>query len=329
MGRSNKSKRFENFAYISQYGDNLFKVTVMHSVLASGYENNKVSHYKRTDSSEIKEERLRNNISRAKSRVKELALCNDWTHFCTFTLNKDKQCRTDLKLFHSQFAQYIRDFRKKGIDIKYLMIPEYHADGKSVHIHALMMFPDGVLTPFVNHRNLPKYIRRSIAMGKNPQYWKFYSERFGYNVCEPIQSIEKTASYVCKYMTKDLASRTMGKGQHMFYASKGLNSAKRILCGDSLFSASEDDAFYHAEYCDVLWCDYETAVHYAKMINDGWEVTKNRDSVCDWKKVKQDDDWQCSFRKDGDNPFLDLGIQHTYQMVFQLLMDCENKDSIL
>lgn len=48
-------------------------------------------------------EKLKNNISRARSRVLEIAPCNEWEYFLTPTLDGNKQNRTGLA------GWYIRD----------------------------------------------------------------------------------------------------------------------------------------------------------------------------------------------------------------------------
>ena len=53
-------------------------------------------------------------LSRARKVVLELALCNTWEYFCTFTLSKDKHDRYDLQGWHKKFTQWLRDLRKKG-----------------------------------------------------------------------------------------------------------------------------------------------------------------------------------------------------------------------
>lgn len=67
-------------------------------------------HTRKGSISDVKSE---NNISRAKSRVFELALCNEWDIFLTFTLDPKKYDRDDLKKFQKDLGQFIRDYKQK------------------------------------------------------------------------------------------------------------------------------------------------------------------------------------------------------------------------
>ena len=81
------------------------------------------------------EERLRSSISRAKSRVNELALCNEFEYFCTFTQSDELRDRFDLKAFRKDFAMFVRnENRRREKKIKYLLVPERHKDG-AWHMH--------------------------------------------------------------------------------------------------------------------------------------------------------------------------------------------------
>ena len=60
--------------------------------------------------------------------IYELAACNPWDWFVTFTLDKNKYDRTNLPKFQKDLSQFIRDFRKKtGAQVKYMLIPEQHS----------------------------------------------------------------------------------------------------------------------------------------------------------------------------------------------------------
>lgn len=69
-------------------------------------------------------------ISRARSVVFQLAMCNSWEYFFTGTLNPEWHDRHNLDRFRSAFAQWIRDQRKKyRSNIRYVFVAERHKDG--------------------------------------------------------------------------------------------------------------------------------------------------------------------------------------------------------
>lgn len=161
--------------------------------------------------------RASDNICRARSRVRELAFCNPWEWFVTITLNPEKQDRTDLDKIKIRWNQALKDYSDKyGARPLYLMIPEHHKDGQAWHLHGLMsgLCPESMERNRNGFRDIP-----------------FFRRRFGWTSLSPIKDCEKCASYVTKYITKDLGNVESGK--HLFFSSKGLNGAT-LLCQEDL-----------------------------------------------------------------------------------------------
>ena len=186
-----------------------------------------------------KVERHESNISRAKARIKEYALCNRWRWFVTLTIDPKKYDRTALEVFYKDFAAFIHS-RKRKSDIRYLIIPEYHADKESYHFHALM---DGI----------PHEEIQAINGRLN---WVPYYERFGFSLLEPIQDATKCAFYMTKYITKDLGQAVPAGGQ-LFRVSKGLVRARVLTSYDELISGEEFAADMR-EYEALETQEYET-----------------------------------------------------------------------
>lgn len=80
---------------VRQYGDNTAKIIWHKSLRDSGWESERPSKKKGS----VNNGKLENNLCRAKSTVRELALCNDWDYWCTFTLAPDKHNRYDLESY--------------------------------------------------------------------------------------------------------------------------------------------------------------------------------------------------------------------------------------
>ena len=83
-------------------------------------------------------DKLACSLSRTRRVILEKALCNPWTWFCTFTVDKDKFDRDDLAVFQKAFTQFIRDERKRGFQIAYLLVPELHKDMQNWHMHGFL-----------------------------------------------------------------------------------------------------------------------------------------------------------------------------------------------
>ena len=177
-------------------------------------------------------ERFSNNVSRARSRIFELAACNDWEYFCTLTLSSEYD-RHDLNGWQKAFSQWLRDYRKKGYDVKYLLVPEQHKDG-SWHMHGFFS-GIGEAVPFTAEDIGGFGTSAAVAAFKAAELnkgeylnWRDYSRRWGYCTLAKVRNKQAVARYVTKYVTKDIALDNLISGAHLFYASRGLASAKPL-----------------------------------------------------------------------------------------------------
>lgn len=200
---------------MKKYNDNYYKLTYHKTPLkAPGYEEDMERIYNR----DVNEDKLSNNLIRAKMKVFEYAMCNEFKYFVTLTLDKEKYNRHDLNKYIKDLGQFIRNYRRDyNVDIQYLLIPEEHQDG-AWHMHGIIKgIPE-------EHLTLNKY---------NYKDWKAYSDRFGYMSIDNIRSQEAVSKYITKYITKSLE---VGKGvreknKKLYYATRGLKQAQKVKEG--------------------------------------------------------------------------------------------------
>lgn len=178
------------------------------------------------------DERFRNSISRSKARIFELAACNEFTYFCTFTQDQEKRDRFDLKEFRKDFAQLVRNLnrnRAEDCKIKYLLIPEQHQNG-AWHMHGLLKgLTADDLTPFDLSMRLPERIRKQLAKGVTVYDWHRYRRAFGFFTCTEVQNQTAVSKYITKYISKDLQKTVRESGEHLFFASQGLKGREVII----------------------------------------------------------------------------------------------------
>ena len=196
--------------------------------------------------------RFSNSVSRSRSRVFELAMCNEFTHFCTFTQDQKLRDRFDLAEFRKDLAQLVRNInRGRDEKIKYLLIPEQHKNG-AWHLHGLLMgLTDTDLREFTLKEKLPEKLRKRIAKGEKIYDWKRYRKAFGYFTCTEIGNQTACAKYITKYVSKDMQKNLLETGQHLFFASQGLKGRETVL----------KNCF---EQCPVTKWDYEN--DYVKIV---------------------------------------------------------------
>lgn len=202
-----------------------------------------------------KEERFANSISRSKSRIFELASCNEFQFFCTFTQDKEKRNRFDLAEFRKDFSQLVRNLNRKRPEnekIKYLLIPEQHKDG-AWHMHGLLKgltFND--LTEFKLTDRIPNQIKNTIRKGTKVYNWSRYQRSFGYFTCTEIESREACAKYITKYISKDLQKTIHESGEHLFFASQGLKG-KEVLLKNRTEKCFVDEWDFENDYVKIKY----------------------------------------------------------------------------
>lgn len=183
-------------------------------------------------------------LSRARKVVLELALCNTWEYFCTFTISKDKHDRHNLKEWHKKFMQWLRDLRKKGHDIRYLLVPERHKDG-AWHMHGFMSGVSDMLVTFAEERKNGLKVTDKLVNGGFWD-WPEYREKFGFCSFGFIRDRVAASFYVVKYLTKDLHADSLDVGLHLYYASQCLN--RSVWHGEVFGSCSYLDQFLENDY---------------------------------------------------------------------------------
>lgn len=193
--------------------------------------------------------KLANSLSRTRKLLLEKALCNPWDWFCTFTLDKEKYKRDDLQKFSKDFSQFIRDERKRGFPLSYLLVPELHADLQNWHLHGLLHGNPGLVS-FKEWRRLGHKFPTKLITG-NFYTWPRYQEKFGFCSLGRVKSHVRSAFYVSKYMSKDNARLVSSLGLKMYYPSHNLNTA--IKYSEIYGQSSYYDKFLEKnyEFCQV------------------------------------------------------------------------------
>lgn len=248
---------------IYRFTDQIYKIVRFNSTAPLGVhkERGEHQHY---------ENKLDASLSRTRRMILEKALCNDWNYFCTFTIAESNFDRKDLVTWHQRFTQWIRDQRKKyshmGLDFPFLLIPEQHKDG-SWHMHGLFGDISPLLVSFRDMRSqgikVPDYL-------VNNDYWNWpdYQKKFGFCSFGEIRNKVAVSFYVTKYMTKELGQRVQDVGLHLYYPSRGLNTA--TFHGDVYGVCAYLDKFLvnHYDFCSTGMthvkdgCDWAFAVEY-------------------------------------------------------------------
>ena len=234
-----------NQTIVKVYGDKVIKVMRLRCLRNSGVETDE--EYKRG----VNSEKLDINIQRTKQSIFGLARCNEWDYFFTGTIDPQKYDRTDLEKYHKDFTQFLRDQSKKhGCKIKFLVVPELHADGRSWHLHGFLSgLPEDQLHRFrYGVDKMSTALAVKVLNGDPVFNWTAYADKFGFCDLEPIRNPEAVSKYVQKYICKDLARSVSEVGAHMYYRSRGLKEPTIEKIGVSSLQLTPD---YENEYVAI------------------------------------------------------------------------------
>lgn len=143
-------------------------------------------------------------IKRSKEKVFDIAYANvdDWKYFVTLTLSADKVERSDPKEISKKFKNFLCHAVNRK-DLKYIIVPEYHSDNKSIHFHGL-----------INECGF-KFVDSGIRDKKGRVVYNIPDWSFGFTTATKIENPEAACKYTTKYLSKDIENRPLS---NFYYA---------------------------------------------------------------------------------------------------------------
>lgn len=172
--------------------------------------------------------------------------------FFTGTLNPNKWIRNDFKGFYTPFSRFLHH---KGI--KYILVPEFHADGENIHLHGLFDSTiEPYLSPFCPDDHLPYYILDALKQGLEVCNFPDYQKRFGYVSVSHVKNPDAISHYVSKYILKSIKDSECRIAHRRFYCSRGLNRPEfKIPTNEDLCSLVPD--YYSSKIVKVCGIEKE------------------------------------------------------------------------
>lgn len=166
------------------------------------------------------------NVYRTRNKIKDYCLSNDFNMFWTLTFESDRD--DDTRCFQ-RLGGWLKYMREKYGCFDYIFIPERHKDG-CIHFHGVTGGFGGIL------EDSGKKERKSKAVVYNCSNW-----RYGFSTVTMIQDKQKTASYITKYITKNLGEGIVEKGKKKYWSSRGLREPAVEYYEHNPFTVGEPD----------------------------------------------------------------------------------------
>ena len=159
------------------------------------------------------ENKLRS-IRRTKQMVKDYVLSNDFDMFWTLTYATNRESDTDCI---KRLKRWIKRKREKYGKFSYIVIPERHKNG-CLHFHMLTKDYKGSIV------DSGKKNKRGQIIYNADSWSHGFSTVVEIN--GGIEDVSKVASYVTKYITKQIDDIHFGKNARRYWSSKGLLKPK-------------------------------------------------------------------------------------------------------
>lgn len=252
---------YQTFKYITAYIKvypkfvRLYQYDSPISVQDSGYEERN-----RNCSSGNFKDPLRefDSLRRTKTKISDITICNDFDLFCTFTFSPEKvNDRADTSECKSKMQKWLKNQREIHGKFKYVIVPEYHKDGKSLHFHALF-------------KNYKGSLKDSGKLQRGRKVYNITSYRTGFTTAVKIDNIEKVSSYIKKYITKEMPKF---EGKKRYWCSDNLKRPDKIHNPDiDPFTLSQFQQTYQIKHLTISELQTTVPITINKRENLQWQT---------------------------------------------------------
>lgn len=161
---------------------------------------------------------------RAKAAVRDIALCNRFTHMFTWTLNGAELDRYDADAIYKRMRGFLSNATQRK-NFRYVCIPEYHdlRDGEekpAIHMHGLCVLGDVQIIPSLRSNG---QVRLDEA---GRQIFNMTDWKLGWSTCVKLDdNYEKAVNYITEYITK-CETKIFGK---WYLSSRSIRKKPDIL----------------------------------------------------------------------------------------------------
>lgn len=194
-------------------------------------------------------------VKRAKQKVYDIARSNRFDLFLTLTFDPEKVNSYDYSACVDRLESFTKFLRRHGC--QYVLVPEKHDSGR-YHFHGLCTRSDIQLIQAVSpYTGALLYDEKGRKIYNLPQY------SLGFSTATLVSEPAKTASYLCKYLTKEIE---VPKGKKCYWASRSCSrpTVERTFIEESELAEFVEDARFVKvtlnDYGHFLIAENENAV---------------------------------------------------------------------
>lgn len=161
---------------------------------------------------------------RATAKVRDIALCNEFSHMFTWTIDPNMVDRFNPQEVYKKVRIFLSNMVQR-CDFQYIAIPEYHKKPdeqgrRGIHLHGLCTLGTLQIQRALSPKGKPVTDKQGRPV-YNMNGWKW-----GFSTCVPLDSnYEKAVNYIVKYISKG-NEKIFGK---WYLSSRGLKKRPDII----------------------------------------------------------------------------------------------------
>ena len=190
-------------------------------------------------------------INRSIQTIYKYAQANRWEYFVTLTFKRDVDVNVyDYSDCVKKLTKWLNNQRRKCPNLKYLFVPEMHKDG-AFHFHGLIANCNGLTYTDSGRVAIGnKAYKRTKENQHFPTIYNLDNWKYGFSTATAVVSSCKSASYICKYITKDLI--------------QGIGKRRRFYPSNNLDLPEESEHFFDMDSLDALIESFGDSLDYSK-----------------------------------------------------------------
>ncbi len=180
---------------------------------------------KRKERSEAEEKHCKMQSAKvSKDKIYNLARSNEWDYFITITFDRTKVNADNYNEVTKKLQKFLQNIRERKCgELKYLMVPELHKDGKHYHFHGLLSNCEGMT-----------FVDSGLKTKDGLKIYNIADWHLGFTTATKVRDTQRVCSYIVKYITKALTMSLPNKKR--YYASQNLNK-----CYESFSILNQED----------------------------------------------------------------------------------------
>lgn len=142
--------------------------------------------------------------TRSKQAIFEISRANEWDWFITLTFDRNVIDSSNYDLLVEKVRKWFNNTKnRKAPCMKYLIIPELHADGIHYHFHGLLA-DCGCLE-----------MVKSGVFQDGKEVYNITGFPYGFTTATKVDDTVRVSGYISKYITKELQNSLKGKRRYL------------------------------------------------------------------------------------------------------------------